>query len=232
MHRLDLDFVRDCFPAFRDPLTAQWAFFENAGGAYAPQPVVDRLLRFFQSTKVQPYGLFPASAAAGQAMDESYAFIADWLNADPAELTLGPSTSMNTYVLAQALRPLLSPGDEIIVTNQDHEANIGCWRRLAEIGAVIREWRIDPLSGELSVDDLASLAGKRTRLICFPLCSNIVGTFNDAAAISRIARDAGALTIADGVSYAPHQVIDPGRAELDFYLFSAYKTFATHIGIL
>jgi cysteine desulfurase family protein (TIGR01976 family) len=229
---LDLDFIRSQYPVFANPTTNRWAMFENAGGSYVPDQVTDRLHDFFQFTKVQPYGPFEASIAAGAAMDEGYRVLADLLNCDPDELTMGPSTSMNTYVLAQAVRPTLRPGDEIIVTNQDHEANIGAWRRLEEFGAVIREWRIDPWTGELSLDDLDALISDQTRLVCFTLCSNIVGTMNDFQTISKMAHDAGALAIGDGVSYAPHRVLDVGASGLDIYLFSTYKTFGPHLGIM
>lgn len=227
-----IDFVRRQYPVFQAPETAGWAFFENAGGSYAPRQVVDRLTHFFEYTKVQPYGPFPSSMAAGEAMDAGYRAMADLLNAEVDDLTLGPSTTLNCYVLAQAVRPLLAPGDEIIVTNQDHEANIGCWRRLREFGLVVREWRIDPASGELAIADLERLVGDRTRLICFTLCSNIVGTMNDAAAVCEIARQAGALTVGDGVSFAPHRLMDVRETQLDIYLFSTYKTFGTHVGVM
>ena len=229
---LDLDFIRSQYPVFQDPNTARWAMFENAGGSYVPRQVVDRLHDFFQFTKVQPYGPFESSIEAGEAMEAGYGAMAGLLNCDPDELTLGPSTTMNFYVLAQAIRPLLKPGDEIIVTNQDHEANIGCWRRLEAFGAVIREWRIDPQTGELAIEDLKSLVGQRTRLVCFTLCSNIVGTMHDFKAICDIAHDAGALVIGDGVSFAPHRVLDVNASGLDLYLFSTYKTFGTHIGVM
>ena len=236
---LDVDFVRAQYAAFQNPETAGWAFFENAGGSYVPRQVFDRLHHFFQFTKVQPYGLFPATVRvwelpppAGEAMEEGYRCMAELLNADEDELTVGPSTSMNLYVLAQAIRPTLAPGDEIIVTNQDHEANIGCWERLGEFGASIKEWRIDPLTGELSVDALKNLVSERTRLICFTLCSNIVGTINDVQTISRIAHDVNALAIADGVSFAPHQIADVNTLGVDLYLFSTYKTFGTHLGVM
>ena len=229
---LDTDFIRAQYPVFSNPDTARWAMFENAGGSYVPRQVVDRLHDFFQYTKVQPYGPFESSIKAGEAMEAGYRAMAGLLDCHPDELTLGPSTTMNFYVLAQAVRPLLEPGDEIIVTNQDHEANIGCWRRLAEFGAVIKEWRIDPQSGELAIEDLNSLVGKRTRLVCFTLCSNIVGTMHDFTAISDIAHEAGALAIGDGVSFAPHRVLDVSTSGLDLYLFSTYKTFGTHIGVM
>ena len=230
--KLDLDFIRAQYPVFTNPDTARWAMFENAGGSYVPRQVSDRLNDFFQHTKVQPYGRFEASIRAGEAMDAGYRVMAGLLNCEPDELTLGPSTTMNLYVLAQAIRPLLKPGDEIIVTNQDHEANIGCWRRLAEFGAVVREWRIDPQTGELAIEDLKALVGRRTRLVCFTLCSNIVGTMHDFKAIGDIAHDAGALAIGDGVSFAPHRLLDVNTSNLDLYLFSTYKTFGTHVGVM
>jgi cysteine desulfurase family protein (TIGR01976 family) len=165
-------------------------------------------------------------------MEAAYSCVAELLNTDPDQLTFGPSTTMNFYILAQAIRPDLKAGDEIVVTNQDHEANIGCWRRLSEFGIVIREWRIDPQSGELNVEDLKGLIGRRTRLVCFTLCSNIVGTINDVRAISKIVHDAGALAVADGVSFAPHRLVDINDLAVDLYLFSTYKTFGTHIGVM
>ena len=102
---LDLDFIRSQYPVFSNPETARWAMFENAGGSYVPRQVTDRLHDFFQFTKVQPYGPFEASVAAGQTMEAGYKAMADLLNCDPNELTLGPSTTMNCYVLAQAIRP-------------------------------------------------------------------------------------------------------------------------------
>lgn len=229
---LDVDFVRSQYPVFEDPETGKWAFFENAGGSYVPRQVIDRLTRFFRYTKVQPYGLFPSSIAAGEAMDQAYRCVAELLNADEDELTLGPSTTMNCYVLAQAVRPTLRPGDEIIVTNQDHEANIGCWERLSEFGTVIKTWGIDPESGELDPEDLKNLVTDRTRLVCFTLCSNIVGTMNEVDEIVKTARDTGALTVGDGVSFAPHRLPDVARLGVDIYLFSTYKTFGTHLGVM
>jgi cysteine desulfurase family protein (TIGR01976 family) len=165
-------------------------------------------------------------------MEAAYRCVAELLNTDPDQITFGPSTTLNFYVLAQAIRHDLNVGDEVIVTNQDHEANIGCWRRLSEFGLVLREWRIDPQSGELNIEDLKDLVTSRTRLVCFTLCSNIVGTMNDVKAINDIAHSAGALSVADGVSFAPHRLIDINKLGVDLYLFSTYKTFGTHIGVM
>ena len=229
---LDVDFVRQQFPSFSNEATSQWAFFENAGGSYVPKTVSDWLHRFFTEYKVQPYGLSAMSIRAGEEMDMAYTKMAQIMNAKEEELTLGPSTTMNMYVIAQAMMGTLDEGDEIIVTNQDHEANIGCWRRLEQSGLTVKEWGIDPVSGELAIDKLRDLVSERTRLICFSLCSNVVGTMNDVSAITDLARDVGAMVVADGVSYAPHCVIDVQKLGVDFVLFSTYKTFGTHIGVL
>ena len=229
---LDLDFVRAQFPAFAAEETRDWAFFENAGGSYVPATVSDRLQRFFVDHKVQPYGAFALSKQAGEEMDESYAAIASLINAAEDEITIGPSTTLNFYVLAQSLRHLLRVGDEIVVTNQDHEANIGCWRRLSEHGIVIREWRVGKADGELDLNDLDALITDKTRIVCATLCSNIVGTHNDMAEIVEMAHRVGALVVADGVSYAPHVIPDVKTLGVDFYAYSTYKTFGTHQGVL
>ncbi len=123
--KVDTDFIRSQYPVFSNPDTARWAMFENAGGSYVPRQVVDNLHDFFQFTEVQPYGPCESSIKAGEAMEAGYRDMAGLLACHPDELTLGPFTTMNFYVLAQAVRPLLEHGDEIFVTNQDHEANAG-----------------------------------------------------------------------------------------------------------
>ncbi|MGF1593850.1 MAG: aminotransferase class V-fold PLP-dependent enzyme [Kiloniellaceae bacterium] len=232
MPSLDLSFVRTQFPAFSEPSLQDWAFFENAGGSYACGPVIERLNRFYRETKVQPYGPFPASRRAGEEMDEARARLAGYLNVATDEVHFGPSTSQNSYVLAQAFRQMLQPGDEIVVTNQDHEANSGAWRRLAESGLAVREWQVDPESGRLDPRDLDALLGDRTRLVAFPHCSNIVGHLNPVAEICAKAHAAGAVTCVDGVSYAPHGLPDVAALGADIYLFSLYKTYGPHQGLM
>jgi cysteine desulfurase family protein (TIGR01976 family) len=230
---LDLDFVRGQFPAFAEPSLEGWAFFENAGGSYTCKPVIDRLFRFYHERKVQPYGPYPAAQAGGAEMDEARSRLAGLLGVATDEVSFGPSTSQNTYVLAQAFRQFLSPGDAIVVTNQDHEANSGAWRRLAEDGIEVREWRIDPVTGHLDPDALAQLLkDEKVRLVCFPHCSNVVGEINPVAEITAAAHAAGAFTCVDGVSYAPHGFPDVDALGCDIYLFSAYKTYGPHQGIM
>ncbi|MEZ5613322.1 MAG: aminotransferase class V-fold PLP-dependent enzyme [Rhodocyclaceae bacterium] len=229
---LDLEFVRSCFPAFSEPTLASTAFFENAGGSYACEAVIRRLDTYYRRLKVQPYGAYPASREAGEWMDESYRRLAPYLGVPEDWLHFGPSTSQNTYVLAQAFRRLLSPGDEIVVTNQDHEANSGVWRRLAADGVVVREWQVDRRSGHLDPADLARLLGPRTRLVCFPHCSNIVAEINPVAEIVAMVHAHGARCVVDAVSYAGHGLPDVGALGADAYLFSLYKTFGPHQGLM
>ncbi len=232
MPSLDLAFVRAQFPAFSEPSLKDWAFFENAGGSYACGPVIERLNRYYRETKVQPYASYPASKRAGEEMDEARARLAGYLNVATEEVNFGPSTSMNTYVLAQAFRQMLEPGDEIVVTNQDHEANSGAWRRLADSGIVVREWCVDPESGRLDPADLDKLLSKKTRVVCFPHCSNIAAHVNPVAEICTKAHAAGAVAVVDGVSYAPHGFPDVKALGADIYLFSLYKTYGPHQGLM
>ena len=229
---LDLAFVRSQFPAFAEPSLEGYAHFENAGGSYACAPVVRRLHEYYQRLKVQPYYAYPASTEAGQWMDASYERLADYLGVTAEELHFGPSTSQNTYVLAQAVRRLLEPGDEIIVTDQDHEANSGAWRRLAQHGTIVKEWRVDSTTGELSLEQLDRLLSRRTRLVVLPHASNVVAHINPVARITAKARAAGALTIVDGVAWAPHGLPDVRALGADVYLFSLYKTYGPHQGLM
>lgn len=231
MH-IDSDWVRAQFPAFAEPSLQGQAFFENAGGSYTCQQVIDRLHRFYTQRKVQPYGPYEASRLGGEEMDEARNRMAAILGVTPEELSFGPSTTQNTYVLAQAFGQMLQPGEAIIVTNQDHEANSGPWRRLAERGIEIREWQVDPETGHLDPADLEDLLDENVRLVCFPHCSNVVGEINPVTEITALAHAAGAFVCVDGVSYAPHGFADVGELGPDIYLFSAYKTFGPHQGVM
>ena len=232
MKTLDMDFVRGQFPAFAEPSLQGQAFFENAGGSYTCAPVIARLERYYRQRKVQPYAPYAASQLAGAEMDEARARLAALMGVATDELSFGPSTSANTYVLAQAFRQWMEPGDAIVVTNQDHEANSGPWRRLADAGFEVREWQIDPESGLLDPADLENLLDERVRLVCFPHCSNVVGAVNPVVEITALAHAAGAFVCVDGVSYAPHGLMDVGSMGPDIYLFSAYKTYGPHQGIM
>ncbi len=223
--------MRGHFPAFSEPSLDGQAFFENAGGAYPCRFVTDRLERFYRARKVQPYGPFNASRLAGEEMDEAQTRLAAMMGVASDELSFGPSTTQNVYVLAQAFRQWLSPGDAIVVSEQDHEANAGAWRRLADAGIELREWRIDPETGHLDPAKLEPLLNG-AKLVAFPHCSNVVGEINDVAAITAMAHAAGAVVCVDGVSYAPHGLPNVGALGADIYLFSAYKTYGPHQGLM
>jgi cysteine desulfurase family protein (TIGR01976 family) len=230
--QLDLEFVRSQFPAFREPSLAGFAHFENAGGSYACGQAIAWLDRYYRQTKVQPYYAFAASALAGEQMDAAKSRMAAWLNVGKDEIHLGPSTSQNTFVLAQALRRFLKPGDEIIVTNQDHEANVGAWSRLADDGFSVRTWSVDPQTGELERRGLESLLGPRTKLVAFTHCSNVVGSIHAVREIADLAHRAGAFVFVDGVAFCPHGMPDIAALGVDAYYFSLYKVYGPHLGVL
>ena len=230
--QLDLEFIRQQFPAFDVPALEEQSFFENAGGSYTCSQVQDRLFRFYRERKVQPYAPYEASRLGGEEMDEARMRLAAMLGVETDELSFGPSTTQNTYVLSQAVAQWLEPGQSIIVTNQDHEANSGPWRRLAERGIIVKEWCINPETGLLDIQDLKSLLGDDVRMVCFPHCSNVVAAVNPVAEITALVRAAGAYSCVDGVSYAPHGFPNVDSLGADIYLFSAYKTYGPHQGIM
>ena len=229
---LDVNYVRSQFPAFNDPIAKNWSFFENAGGSYVPRQVIDKLNNFMISTKVQPYAEYPMSKTAGNEMDKASDLFAKIINAENNEILLGGSTSINLYVLSNALKYSIQPGDEVIVTNQDHEANISPWRRLSEVGAKIIEWKINPITAELEIDELKKLLNNKTKIVAVTHCSNIVGTVNNLKKIADLVHERNAIIIGDGVSYAPHGFPDVKELDVDFYTFSLYKTYGPHLGLL
>jgi cysteine desulfurase family protein (TIGR01976 family) len=225
---LDIEFCRSHFPAIGNG----WTYLDNAGGSYVPRSVIDRMSSFLGECRNQPYGHHRPGNAAKSRLEDAYDGIAQLINADRDEIVIGPSTTANIYVLSQALRPMLSPGDEVVVTNQDHETNIGAWRRLAEFGIKIIEWKIDPQSGLLDIEYLRRLLSKRTRLVCVTHASNVISAINPIADIVTTAHEAGARVCVDGVAFAPHALIDVKAWNVDFYLLSLYKLYGPHLGVL
>jgi len=165
-------------------------------------------------------------------MDESYTRLSAYLNVAEDEISFGPSTSQNVYVLANALRPMWQAGDEIIVSLQDHEANAGAWRRLEQSGIVVKDWSIDATTGVLDVASLDELISSRTRMIAFPHASNVIAHVNPVREIAEKAHQVGAIAVVDGVSYAPHGLPDIKALSADIYLFSLYKTWGPHLGLM
>ena len=229
---LDIEFVRNKFPVFRNPKTKDLAFFENAGGTYVPDTVINKLNKFMTETKVQPYGDFASSIQAGDEMDNSINKIAELLNIGTDEFIIGPSTTMNMFLLSQGIKHWLNKGDEIIVTNQDHEANIGAWRKLSDEEITIKEWTLNKDSAELEVEDLKLLINEKTKIICVCHTSNIVASINNLSEIVDLAHQNNIKVVGDGVAYMAHDIADLKGIGLDFYGFSLYKTFGPHLALL
>ncbi|WP_206532414.1 aminotransferase class V-fold PLP-dependent enzyme, partial [Mesorhizobium sp. M7D.F.Ca.US.004.01.2.1] len=226
--RLDVDFCRGHFPG----LSTGWTYLDNAGGSYVPESVIARMSAFLSYSKNQPYPHFESGNLAMRRIEEAYEGIARLINADRDEIVIAGSTTSNVFVLAQALRPLLQEGDEIIVSQQDHESNSGAWRKFSEFGVSVVEWQINPDTGLLDVGALRGLLTPRTKLVCFTHVSNVIGAINPVSEITALAHEAGAQVVIDGVAYAGHALVDVKAWNVDFYLFSLYKLYGPHLGVL
>ncbi len=240
---LDVDHVRAQFPAIATTDGPEpWIHLENAGGSHLPRHVIDLTTSYLSHHRVQPNAPAGPARTAGDLMERGLAAAAATFDADRTGRTdrdgdvgdvhIGPSTSQNTYVLAQAIAATLRPGDGIVVTNQDHEANIGAWRRLADRGATIRQWSVDSDRGLLDPADLEALVDDRTRVICVTHASNLAATINPIAEVAEVAGAVGAMLVVDGVSWAPHAAIDVADLGCDVYLYSTYKTYGPHQGLM
>lgn len=225
---LDLDFVRAQFPGLQSP----WALFDNAGGSVPARAVIERTTHYMQHRAVQigaSYGLSQSAEADVRAGEAAAALL---LGTSTRETIVSHSTTMGFRMLADGIGPTLSPGDEVIVTNLDHSANIVCWRRMAaRHGLVLREWKLRPETASLHVDDLDELLGPKTRLVTFTHCANVVGELLDVPRIVDVIRDnrQDTIVIADGVAYAPHRQIDVASLGVDAYAASLYKVFGPHL---
>lgn len=228
MSKLDIDYVRAQFPAVEEHM-----FFDNAGGTLVPESVITLVRDYMTHCQVQPGASYSVSCDANERVENGHQSICEMINASREEVIIGHSTTMNVFMLANAFRHELKPGDEIIVTNLDHEANIGAWRRLAEFGVVVKEWKIDTESGELGgASELQKLLSEKTKLVCCTWCSNITGSINDIAEIADACHEFGALICVDAVAYAPHRALDMKRTNADFCLFSLYKLYGPHLGVI
>ena len=226
---LDIDHVRRQFPALADG----FGYLDNAGGSLVLGRVADRVRDYLLTTSVQTGASYPQSRRAVERLAEARARIALLLNAErPEEVVLGPSTTVMFQFLARAMEGRLQPGDEVVVTDFDHESNIGPWRALEKRGIVIKTWGLDPESFEIDLDELDALMSERTRLVAVTHCSNILGSVNPVAAIARRVHARGAEIAVDAVAYAPHRAIDVRALDVDYYVFSFYKTYGPHFAVL
>lgn len=233
MTALDVNFVRQHFPALRSGSPLKGVFFDSAAGSLPCQETIEALEHFYRELKVQPGNPYPVSEQAMAAMKDAKSRWASALGVQTHELGFGPSTTQNIYVLAQAFAELFTSGDEVILTTQDHESNIGSMVRALEAkGIKVKFWQPDVVFGLLNIEDLGSLITDKTRLVCFPHASNVTGQKNPAQDIVNLAQAVGAYTLVDGVSYAPHALPDVTTLGADIYVFSLYKVYSVHLGVM
>ena len=229
MESLDLNYARSFFPA----LGKEWVFMDNAGGTQTARPVAERISDYLLHTNVQLGATYEVSVRSGSRVAEAQTMWARAINAShPSEVAFGSSTTMLLQSLSRSLEHVLQPGDEVIVTNCDHEANIGPWLRLQDKGIVVKSWDIDPESYTLQLKRLEKLMTRKTRLVAFTHVSNILGTINPVKEITRFVHDRGAMVCVDGVAYAPHRLVDVSDWDVDFYVFSLYKVYGPHYALL
>ncbi len=226
---LSLEFVRQQFPS----LAGDWTFFDNAGGSQTLKGVVARISEYLLTSDVQLGASYAVSQLASDRVTKAAQAMATLINARTAsEVVMGSSTTLMIRILSLCISQTWNPGDEVIVTNCDHEANIGAWVDLAKQGIKIKVWRLNPDTLKLHLEDLEQLLSDRTRLVAFTHGSNILGTINPVKDITKLVHRHGAMVCVDGVGYAPHRLIDVQDLDVDFYVLSFYKVYGPHYALL
>jgi cysteine desulfurase family protein (TIGR01976 family) len=227
----DVYSLRQQFPALQ---RCPAIFLDGPGGTQVPQRVIDAVSRYLGTCNANHGGLFATSRASDAILHASHVAVAALLNApSPDEVVFGPNMTTLTFHLSRALGRTWKPGDEVLVTRLDHDANISPWALAArDAGATVQRVDIHPEDCTLDLDDLRRRLGPRTRLVAVTCASNAVGTLTDVRAVARLAHEAGALVFLDAVHYAPHGPIDVQAWDCDFLACSAYKFFGPHVGIL
>jgi cysteine desulfurase family protein (TIGR01976 family) len=226
---LNLTRVRAAFPGLQQATV----FLDNAGGSQVLGRVAERISACLLQDNVQLGASYAASQRASERVLAARRAIAEMVNApQDDEIVMGPATTALIGTLVTALRPSLQPGDEVIVTHTDHEANIGAWTRLAQDGVVLRTWRVNPDTLALDLAQLDALLGPRTRWVAMTQASNILGTVNPVAEAARRVHAVGARLCVDAVAYAPHRLVDVQACGADAVVFSFYKVFGPHYAVM
>jgi cysteine desulfurase family protein (TIGR01976 family) len=231
---LDALNIRRQFPALQELYNGRPAiFFDNPGGTQVPQRVIDAMVDYLTRRNANTHGAFETSVRTDAIIDGARQAAADLLGAEPHEIVFGNNMTSLTFHLARSLARQIRPGDEIVVTRLDHDANVAPWVALArDTGASLQVVEIDLEDCTLDLDHLHSLLSTRTKLVAVGYASNLVGTINDVKTITGWAHEVGALCFVDAVQYAPHGLIDVKAIDCDFLACSAYKFFGPHVGIL
>ena len=229
----DLTYIRSQFPALAQQVNGQSAVFLDApGGTQVPQRVIEAMTGYLTRSNANSHGAFETSRRSDETLQQARAAVADLLGCDAEEVVFGPNMTTLTFAMSRAIGREIKPGDEIVVSNLDHDANVAPWRSLEEQGAVILVADIHPEDCTLDMDGLLGLLNERTRLVAVGFASNSVGSINEVAAITKAAHQVGALSYVDAVHYAPHGPIDVREIGCDFLACSAYKFFGPHVGAL
>jgi cysteine desulfurase family protein (TIGR01976 family) len=209
------------------------AYFDGPGGTQVPRFVVERMNDYLYHHNANTHWAYPTSAETDAAIEYAREVCADFLNASPAEIAFGANMTTLTYHLSRALGQRYSAGDEIVVTELDHHANVDPWRRLAvERGVTIRTVRMDTATGKLREDDLEHFISPKTRVVAIGAASNALGTINDLGKIVAMGHSVGALVFVDAVHYVPHELLDVRKLDCDFVGTSAYKFYGPHVGVM
>jgi cysteine desulfurase family protein (TIGR01976 family) len=225
---LDVTAVRERFPA----LASRAAYLDGPGGSQVPREVLDAVAGYLRDSNANLGGAFPTSASSDEVMASGRAAAADFAGGEPAGIAFGANMTTLNFQLAHAVARTLDPGDEILVTQLDHDANVSPWLLVArDHGLAVRKAPIRTDDVTLDEDALEALIGERTRVVAFTLASNAVGSIPDAARIAAAAHRAGALAWADGVHLAPHRRLRAREWGIDVLLCSPYKFFGPHLGI-
>ena len=236
MTDFDVEALRAEFPALarRGPDGRPAVFLDGPGGTQVPQRVIDAVTDYYTNTNANAGGAFPTSVASDAIAEEAHAAVADLLGAaSPEEIKFGYNMSTLTLHLGRSIGATLGPGDEIVVTTLDHEANVSTWEAMAaDRGVTVRKVDIRETDVTLDLEHLESTLNERTRLVAVGYASNAVGTINPVKEIVARAHEVGALTFIDAVAYAPHGPIDVRDLDTDFLACSAYKWFGPHLGAL
>lgn len=234
-HALDVAAIRAQFPGLTRTVRGRPAvFLDNPGGTQVPHVVVEAMTEYLVHHNANRHGAFVTSQRSDAIIDQAHAAVADLLNAaSPDEIVFGPNMTTLTFHISRSLAREIGPGDEIVVTRLDHDANITPWVLVAEDrGATVRWVDFHPEDCTLDLNGLREALTERTRLVAVGYAANATGTVNDVATITRWAHDVGALVYVDAVQYAPHGPIDVQALDCDFLAFSAYKLFGPHMGVL
>jgi cysteine desulfurase family protein (TIGR01976 family) len=233
MTTFDIDWVRSQFPALSLKVNGSpAAFFDGPGGTQVPRRVIDAMVAYLESSNANTHGAFATSRRTDQVIASAHGAMANMLGCEPDEIVFGPNMTTLTFALSRAVGRELNPGDEIVVTRLDHDANVSPWTALEERGAVIRFVDIHPADCTLDVEELRRAVSSRTRVVAVGYASNSVGTLNDVEAVVRLAHAVGAMAYIDAVHYAPHGPIDVRKLDCDFLVCSPYKFFGPHTGAL